>query len=58
MDKIKQFYKDNLDYDLGVLLEKDPTVMVYIPTPKGWICKRCSSRIKHKHGIYPSLKTK
>lgn len=34
----------------------DSTTVVYVPTPKGWKCKRknCQSNIKHKHtNLFP-----
>ncbi len=36
----------------------DSTTVMYIPTPKGWKCKRkgCTSDVKHTHTTYDCLK--
>jgi len=38
-------------------LVDDTVTKVYIPTPKGWKCKRkgCKSEVKHIHATYAKL---
>lgn len=48
------------DFQLSIArLVDDSVTTIYIPTPKGWKCKRkgCKMVCKHTHGTYPSLST-
>lgn len=45
------------DWEKLAAIVDDTAIDVYIPTPKGWRCKKkgCLTRFKHSHGTYQTL---